>query len=228
MAVFTPASYADTSGGFFEWLSTPPSAPNGTTSARRNNASGVQASASQSGTRYDYRTYRDDSGNIDWNSYALNRVSTQEAVTTGTTRREVDFHGDYTPGSIVINTSERRLYYVLPGGRAYQYTVGVGRPGYEWYGEHDISRKAEWPDWRPPAEMRQRQPQLPAFMPGGPGNPMGARALYLGSTLYRIHGTTENQTIGYAVSSGCIRMLNEDVMDLYTRVAVGARVFVRL
>ncbi len=225
-------SQAGSSGGgnfftsFGNWLATPPQRPGETRRARERRNSNAPAAASNN--RRDYRTYRDANGNIDWNAYALTRVSRQEAVATGTTSREVAFNGNYAPGSIVIHTSERRLYYVLPGGRARQYAVGVGRPGFEWYGEHRISRKTEWPDWRPPSEMRQRQPELPAFMPGGPGNPMGARALYLGSTLYRIHGTTENQTIGYAVSSGCIRMLNEDVMDLYRRAQVGSMVFVKL
>ncbi len=225
MAFTTTETHAGSSNGFFDWLSTPvvpTSRSQGQGSDTRSNTT-----SSGSGTRYDYRTYRTSTGDIDWNQYALTRMSEDEALDTGTSRREVDFHGDYTPGSIVINTSERRLYFVLPGGRAYQYHVGVGRPGFEWYGEHNVSRKAEWPDWRPPEEMRQRQPELPTFMPGGPGNPMGARALYLGSTIYRIHGTTEAQTIGYAVSSGCIRMLNQDVIDLYGMVDVGARVYVR-
>jgi lipoprotein-anchoring transpeptidase ErfK/SrfK len=229
--ISTP-SHAGSSGGFFEWLATPPERPSSDRQRTRQESAVTgsqsrQQNRNQAGTRYDYRTYRDANGNIDWNAYALNRVSTQEATSTGTTRTEVDFHGSYEIGSIVIDTSERHLYYVLPGGRAYRYDVGVGRPGFEWYGTHAISRKSEWPDWRPPEEMRQRQPELPEFMPGGPGNPLGARALYLGSTLYRIHGTTENHTIGYAVSSGCIRMLNEDVMDLYNRVNVGTVVHVR-
>lgn len=227
----TTASHAGSSGGFFGWLATPPQAPGARQPDRQQQRATTQGTrapgAGQSGSRYDYRTYRNANGNIDWNAYALNRVSRQEATSTGTTRVEVDFDGDYAIGSIIIDTSERHLYYVLPGGRAYRYSVGVGRPGFEWYGTHRISRKAEWPDWRPPAEMRQRQPELPEYMPGGPGNPLGARALYLGSTLYRIHGTTENYTIGQAVSSGCIRMLNEDVLDLYGRVTVGATVHVR-
>ena len=107
-----------------------------------------------------------------------------------------------------------------------EYGIGVGRKGFEWSGIENVSRKAEWPDWTPPAEMRERQPDIPEFMPGGPDNPLGARALYLGSTLYRIHGTAEPHTIGQAVSSGCIRMLNDDVIDLYQRVKVGAKVYV--
>lgn len=129
-------------------------------------------------------------------------------------------------GTIVIDTNERFLYLVLDGGQALRYGVGVGRPGFEWAGVHKVTRKAEWPDWRPPEEMLQRRPELPRFMEGGPNNPLGARALYLGSTLYRIHGSNEPWTIGQAVSSGCIRMRNEDVTDLYERVGVGTKVIV--
>lgn len=217
-------------GSFGEWLATPPEAPGGKKYRRartsQTNKKKTRRSAYVAGSRYDYRSYRKKNGNIDWNAYALTRVSKQEAVTTGTTARVVEYTGHHEPGSIVISTNKRRLFLVLPGGKARMYKVGVGRPGFEWYGTHRISRKSEWPDWRPPAEMRKRQPYLPVFMPGGPGNPMGARALYLGSTIYRIHGTTENHTIGYAVSSGCIRMLNQDVMDLYTRVKIGTKVYV--
>lgn len=138
----------------------------------------------------------------------------------------VAYDGKHKPGSIVIDTRERYLYLVEPGGFAKRYGVGVGRPGFEWAGKHKVTRKAEWPDWRPPAEMRKRQPNLPSFVAGGPKNPLGARALYLGSTLYRIHGSNEPWTIGRAVSSGCIRMRNEDVIDLYGRVPVGASVHV--
>ena len=130
------------------------------------------------------------------------------------------------PGTIVISTRERRLYFVLPGGKAIKYGVGVGRQGFTWRGRKRISRKAEWPSWTPPARMRKRQPNLPAFMPGGPANPLGARAMYLGGSLYRIHGTNQAQTIGRAVSSGCIRMLNAEVADLYKRVRVGTLVIV--
>ncbi|MFN3685961.1 L,D-transpeptidase [Salinarimonas sp.] len=142
-------------------------------------------------------------------------------------RQIVDFPGNYAPGTIVVSHTERRLYLVLGDGRAMRYGVGVGRPGFGWRGSHTITRKAEWPDWRPPAAMRRRQPELPVFMAGGPDNPLGARALYIGNTLYRIHGSNEPHTIGDAVSSGCIRMTNDDVMDLYERVRVGARVIVR-
>ena len=141
-------------------------------------------------------------------------------------REIVAYTGGHAPGTVVVNTSERRLYLVLADGRAIRYGIGVGRPGFEWAGSPTITRKQEWPDWRPPVQMLQRRPDLPRFMAGGPDNPLGARALYLGSSLYRIHGSNEPHTIGQAVSSGCIRMLNEDVVDLYDRVRVGTRVVV--
>jgi lipoprotein-anchoring transpeptidase ErfK/SrfK len=142
-------------------------------------------------------------------------------------RREiVDYAGKYKPGTIIVETGERRLYFVLGDGKAVKYGVGVGRDGFTWSGSHRVSRKAEWPGWTPPAAMRKRVPDLPAYMPGGPDNPLGARALYIGSTLYRVHGTSEPWSIGQAVSSGCIRLTNEDVVDLYERVQVGALVVV--
>ncbi|MCZ8100147.1 MAG: L,D-transpeptidase [Burkholderiales bacterium] len=141
-------------------------------------------------------------------------------------RQVVEFEGTYAPGTILIDTEEKFLFLVQPGGRAIRYGIGVGRPGFLWTGNKSVTRKAEWPDWTPPAEMLKRRPDLPRFMEGGPENPMGARALYLGSSLYRIHGTNEPHTIGHNVSSGCIRMLNEDVVDLYNRVRVGTRVVV--
>ena len=127
---------------------------------------------------------------------------------------------------MVVDTPNRFLFLVLGGGKALRYGVGVGRPGFEWAGVRSVTRKAEWPDWTPPAEMLKRRPELPHHMAGGVNNPLGARALYLGSSLYRIHGTNEPHTIGHNVSSGCIRMMNEDVMDLYERVKVGAKVVV--
>ena len=130
------------------------------------------------------------------------------------------------PGTIIIDTGNTALYYVLGQGRAIRYGVGVGRDGFTWSGVQSISRKAEWPDWHPPAEMIARQPYLPRFVAGGPGNPLGARAMYLGSSEYRIHGTNDPTTIGKFVSSGCIRLTNEDVTDLFSRVSVGARVVV--
>jgi lipoprotein-anchoring transpeptidase ErfK/SrfK len=142
----------------------------------------------------------------------------------------VDFTRPLAPGTILIKTDERRLYFVLEGGKAVQYGVGVGREGFAWRGRERISRKAEWPGWTPPARMIARERAkgiiLPAHMPGGPDNPLGARALYLGGTLFRIHGTNQPHTIGHAVSSGCIRMINEEVIDLYNRVKVGALVIV--
>ena len=142
----------------------------------------------------------------------------------------VDYNGPHAPGTIVIDTREHFLYLVEEGGKARRYGVGTGKPGFEWAGTHKVTRKAEWPDWRPPAEMIAREKKkgriLPTFVKGGPENPLGARALYLGSTLYRIHGTNQPHTIGGNVSSGCIRMRNEDVIDLYDRVPVGATVIV--
>ncbi len=141
-------------------------------------------------------------------------------------RQEVDYHGTEEPGTIVIDTPNKFLYLVEPGGKAMRYGVGVGRPGFTWAGVHTVTAKKEWPDWVPPPEMLERQPYLPHITPGGPGNPLGARALNLGATLYRIHGTTEDWTIGTNVSSGCIRLRNADVEDLYDRVKVGTKVVV--
>ena len=131
------------------------------------------------------------------------------------------------PGTVIVNTNERFLYIVQGNGRALRYGIGVGRDGFQWQGLVRITRKQEWPDWTPPPEMIQRQPYLPRWMAGGPGNPLGARALYLGNTVYRIHGTNMPQTIGTKVSSGCFRLTNPDVSDLYDRVPVGTKVVVR-
>ena len=144
-----------------------------------------------------------------------------------TTRSRVNYIGKQRPGTIVINTAERKLYLVQNDGTAIQYGIGVGRIGFTWKGTHKITAKKEWPDWRPPAQMRARVRGLPAHMAGGIDNPLGARAMYLGSTLYRIHGSNEPETIGQAVSSGCFRMTNDDVQDLYSRVAVGTTVIVQ-
>ncbi|HLH51551.1 MAG TPA: L,D-transpeptidase [Roseiarcus sp.] len=141
-------------------------------------------------------------------------------------RQEVAYDGTEKPGTIVIDTPRKFLFLVEPGGRAIRYGIGVGRPGFEWSGVKRVTRKAEWPGWTPPPQMLLRRPDLPAHMDGGLGNPLGARALYLGSSLYRIHGTNEPWTIGQNVSSGCIRMMNRDVIDLYNRVPVGAKVVV--
>ncbi len=142
-------------------------------------------------------------------------------------RQVVFYRTNEPPGTIIVQTAERKLYLVQGNGRALRYGIGVGREGFQWQGLLSISRKAEWPDWVPPPEMIQRQPYLPRFMAGGPGNPLGARALYLGATVYRIHGTNRPDTIGTAVSSGCFRLVNADVMDLYSRVPVGTKVVVR-
>ena len=131
------------------------------------------------------------------------------------------------PGTIIISSAERHLYLIQTGGRAIRYGIGVGRDGFQWQGLLNIARKAEWPDWTPPPEMIARQPYLPRFMAGGPGNPLGARAMYLGTTVYRIHGTNRPDTIGTKVSSGCFRLVNRDVSDLYDRVPVGTKVIVR-
>jgi lipoprotein-anchoring transpeptidase ErfK/SrfK len=141
-------------------------------------------------------------------------------------KQVVSYDANQPAGTIVIDTANTYLYYVLGGGRAIRYGVGVGREGFTWAGTQTITRKAEWPDWHPPAQMIARQPYLPRFMAGGPGNPLGARAMYLGSTEYRIHGTNDPSTIGKFVSSGCIRLTNEDVADLFSRTNLGTRVVV--
>lgn len=157
------------------------------------------------------------------------RISTEEVVITDGpyARQVVFFRSNEAPGTLVIHTSERFAYLVQGNNRALRYGIGVGREGFQWSGLVRVSRKAEWPDWRPPPEMIARQPYLPRFMAGGPGNPMGSRALYLGSTVFRIHGTNQPETIGHAISSGCFRLANGDVIDLYERVPVGTKVVVR-
>jgi lipoprotein-anchoring transpeptidase ErfK/SrfK len=142
-------------------------------------------------------------------------------------RRVVFYRTNEPVGTVIVETRERALFLVLPENRAIRYGIGVGRDGFRWKGLLKVSRKAEWPDWRPPAEMIDRQPYLPRFMAGGAGNPLGARALYLGESVYRIHGTNQPHTIGEAVSSGCFRLVNNDVIDLYERVPVGTRVVVQ-
>jgi len=141
-------------------------------------------------------------------------------------RQVVNYASREAPGTIIIDTPNTYLYYVLGGGQAIRYGIGVGRDGFTWSGVQTITKKAEWPDWTPPAEMIARQPYLPRYMAGGPGNPLGARAMYLGGTIYRIHGTNAPHTIGTHVSSGCLRLTNEDVTDLYSRVNVGTKVIV--
>jgi lipoprotein-anchoring transpeptidase ErfK/SrfK len=142
-------------------------------------------------------------------------------------RQMVFFRTTEAPGTIIVHTADRFLYVVQGNNRALRYGIGVGRDGFTWSGLKRIVRKAEWPDWTPPDEMIQRQPYLPRFMAGGPGNPMGARALYIGGTVYRIHGTNQPQTIGSAVSSGCFRLTNKEIIDLYERIAVGTKVIVK-
>jgi lipoprotein-anchoring transpeptidase ErfK/SrfK len=159
---------------------------------------------------------------------AVQRPESQDAaeMPARLRRQIVDYPTNEGRGTVVIDTPNTYLYYVLGGGKAIRYGIGVGRDGFTWSGVEAVARKAEWPDWTPPAEMIARQPYLPRFMAGGLGNPLGARAIYLGETIYRIHGTNQPSTIGGRVSSGCIRMVNDDVIDLYGRVDVGTKVVV--
>jgi lipoprotein-anchoring transpeptidase ErfK/SrfK len=150
----------------------------------------------------------------------------QPGLAPNLARQVVDYPTSVAAGTVVIDTAQTYLYYVLGDGKAIRYGIGVGRVGFTWSGTQTVTRKAEWPDWTPPAQMIARQPSLPRWMAGGEGNPLGARAIYLGSTIYRIHGTNMPETIGHKVSSGCIRMLNADVVDLYSRVAVGTKIVV--
>jgi lipoprotein-anchoring transpeptidase ErfK/SrfK len=160
----------------------------------------------------------DEPGLIADDSYQLDPEWQKQVVLYRTTE---------APGTIIISSAERHLYLIQAGGRAIRYGIGVGRDGFQWQGLLNIARKAEWPDWTPPPEMIARQPYLPRFMAGGPGNPLGARAMYLGTTVYRIHGTNRPDTVGTKVSSGCFRLVNRDVSDLYDRVPVGTKVIVR-
>jgi lipoprotein-anchoring transpeptidase ErfK/SrfK len=151
----------------------------------------------------------------------------EEQLTGAFEKQEVFFRGNEAAGTVIIDTKERFLYLLQGNNRAIRYGIGVGREGFQWSGLQRISRKQEWPDWRPPPEMIERQPYLPRFMAGGPGNPLGARAMYLGATVYRIHGTNQPETIGHAVSSGCFRLVNADVIDLFDRVPVGTKVIIK-
>ncbi len=159
------------------------------------------------------------------------KVAYPAAVIPGFTQfkrgKVVRFDTKLKPGSVIVRTQTNKLYYVLGSGFAVQYRVATAKKGFEWQGEHKVSSKAKWPDWRPPQEMRERKPELPEFMEGGPENPLGARAMYLGSSIYRIHGTNEPKSIGKAASSGCIRMFNDDVTELFAHVKLGATVVVR-
>ena len=159
-------------------------------------------------------------------AYAPAAPSSRRAFDPRFERQVVTYATGEKPGTIVIDKHNKYLYLVQGGGKAIRYGIGVGRPGFQWQGTYRISRKAEWPAWTPPAEMKQRQPWLPDHMEGGPANPLGARALYIGNTLYRVHGTNEPWTIGQEISSGCIRLRNEDVIHLYERVGVGAKITV--
>jgi lipoprotein-anchoring transpeptidase ErfK/SrfK len=153
--------------------------------------------------------------------------SSEEGLDYEWRKQPVFFRNDYAPGTIVVFTAERYLYLIQSPTRAIRYGIGVGREGFQWGGTQKITLKREWPDWVPPPEMIQRQPYLPRWMAGGPGNPLGARAMNLGATVYRIHGTNAPETIGHAVSSGCFRLVNDDVIDLYNRVPVGTKVIVQ-
>jgi lipoprotein-anchoring transpeptidase ErfK/SrfK len=157
------------------------------------------------------------------------RLSSEDVrIEDGPYKRQVVFYRtNAAPGTVVISTPERFLYLILGDNRALRYGIGVGRQGFQWSGMVTITRRTAWPDWTPPPEMIARQPYLPRFMAGGPGNPMGARALYLGATVYRIHGTNQPETIGQAISSGCFRLANGDIADLFDRVTLGTRVIVR-
>jgi len=180
--------------------------------------------ANETATRRPSRSFQP--GDRAWRRHFKEEMEMRERRRMRFQRARVRFVSGEAPGTIVVDTRARHLYFLNADGTAVRYGVGVGREGFAWSGVERVSRKADWPDWRPPAEMRQREPWLPEWMPGGPDNPLGAAALYLGSTLYRIHGTHQDETIGYAVSSGCIRMLNEDIVDLARRVEIGARVIV--
>ena len=189
---------------------------------------GVQAAQAKMQTYYD-------NGLKKFVTYDVQQVMARGAQARGTSyspipRETVAYDGPYSAGTIVVNTKERRLYYVMDGGKALKYGIGVGREGFTWQGTDRISRKAEWPGWTPPAVMIEREKAkgriLPAYMKGGIKNPLGARALYIGARIYRIHGSNEPWTIGQAVSSGCIRLTNDDITDLYDRVKVGTKVVV--
>jgi lipoprotein-anchoring transpeptidase ErfK/SrfK len=159
-------------------------------------------------------------------AYAAPSEDTKDELRADLRRQVVNYRTSEAPGTIIIDTPNTFLYLVMPGGKAMRYGIGVGREGFTWAGTKTIERKAEWPDWTPPPEMIQRQPYLPRFVAGGDGNPMGARGMYLSGSVYRIHGTNAPESIGTQVSSGCIRLLNEDVIDLYNRVHVGTKVVV--
>lgn len=186
---------------------------------------GVSGAGAQAQARPPAHLQQQELAVVDQPGYQPSR--SEEELRGALQRQLVFFRTAEAAGTIVIFTSQRFLYVVQGNNRAIRYGIGVGREGFQWAGLLKISRKAEWPDWTPPPEMIERQPYLPRFMAGGPGNPMGARALYLGNTIYRLHGTNQPQTIGHAVSSGCFRLVNDDIVDLYQRVPVGTKVVVR-
>ncbi|MCC6780512.1 MAG: L,D-transpeptidase [Hyphomicrobiales bacterium] len=183
-------------------------------------------SALANAPRYDARGYRPGDPDLGPGMVEAPGDPSRAVMDARFQKQEVAYDGEEKAGTIIVHTRERMLYLVQDSGRAIRYGIGVGRPGFTWSGVHHVTQKREWPDWTPPDEMLRRRPDLPRHMVGGPDNPLGARALYLGSTLYRIHGSNEPWTIGTQVSSGCIRMRNEDVIDLYGRVRVGAKVVV--
>ncbi|MER9669521.1 L,D-transpeptidase [Mesorhizobium sp. M0203] len=194
----------------------------------------IASAQAQSNSGYDPRSWTYDRARNVLVSPSASGLTSDGEIVPGRSvipRQVVTFNEAQPKGSIVINTTERRLYYILGGGKALRYAVGVGKEGLEWSGRDTISKKKDWPDWRPPAEMRSREASkgrfLPAHVEGGPNNPLGARALYIGNTLYRVHGTNQPWTVGQANSSGCIRMTNEDVIDLYDRVKIGTQIIVR-
>ena len=222
-----PALAGNYGGGFIEFVMTggQQAAPQRDPFAQPRAAAPVSAAAMQSAPIL-YAAPPAHRASVRVASYGAAPLEARRSVAAEYLRAEVDYKTSERPGTIVVDTRDKHLYLVQEGGRAIRYGIGVGRPGFTWAGVKTITRKAEWPGWTPPPEMIKRRPDLPKHMEGGPENPLGARALYLGSSLYRIHGTNEPYTIGQNVSSGCIRMMNHDVEDLYDRVRVGTKVIV--
>ncbi|MCB1522783.1 MAG: L,D-transpeptidase [Rhodoblastus sp.] len=222
-----PALAGNYGGGFIEFVMTggQQAAPQRDPFAQPRAAAPVSAAAMQSAPIL-YAAPPAHRAPVRVASYGAAPLEARRSVAAEYLRAEVDYKTSERPGTIVVDTRDKHLYLVQEGGRAIRYGIGVGRPGFTWAGVKTITRKAEWPGWTPPPEMIKRRPDLPKHMEGGPENPLGARALYLGSSLYRIHGTNEPYTIGQNVSSGCIRMMNHDVEDLYDRVRVGTKVIV--
>jgi len=217
-----PPATRDLGGGFVEFLFAPSPAPVHVYGARSSSHWLDEQPIKGAAPRYGDRVHLDFYRPMRTAGESVRRAE----IAPKFLPRAVAYNGPEVPGTIVIDTPNHFLFLVERGGVARRYGIGVGRPGFPWSGVHHVSAMREWPTWTPPREMRQRQPDLPNSMPGGPRNPLGARALYLGSTLYRIHGSNEPWTIGHNVSSGCIRMRNIDVIDLYERVRIGAKVVV--